>query len=244
MGATVITDLAGDYDGALINHNSCLYECMELPCPKVFTSHGPKHRLEWMVRGANCYVAVSQEVRAVWAGNGFRAGVILNPIDLDAFRPSSGPGTRVLSLCKSVDGMNMVKEATERLGWDFEACHYTENPRPTEEAIRECDVVVGVGRGVYEGLAAGKHVVCFDARGGVPKGEGVVTKDNIDKLAQRNCSGRFYARPLTVSDLADCISLGMDPSWGPKWAEENVNSRTQVDRYLSIVEEVRAAQAA
>lgn len=244
LGATVTQTPSGDYDAALVNHNTCLCMIQSLDIPKVYTSHGPTHRLEWMSPGADAYVAVSEEVAALWASNGYASTVIRNPVDLELYEPTTATTPKVLCLSKGAKAVEIVRDAADRLGWDFDHRHPSDNPGPSWEPMEAATHVVGVGRGVYEGLAAGKHVVCMDARGkdGRVMAEGVVTPDNIGTLVQRNCSGRTHGRHIGASDLADMLSLEMGTEWGREWAEEHVNAATQVDRYVEIVERVEAGK--
>lgn len=233
MGATIVSDTAGEYDGILVNHCTCLAAVGQNPAPKVFTSHGPAHMLEKMHLGADRYVAVSDEIAQL--NEARNPTVIMNPVDLDEFQPSEpNEVPSVLCLCKNMMGVEMTYRAAEAAGYTFNFLHRYERPGVAAEAMKGADIVVGVGRGVYEGLASGKKVVSFDARQEKPRGDGLVTEHNIIDLKRCNCSGRSYNRIMDVEDIRSTITCEQDTSWARPWAEENVAVVKQVDRYMEL----------
>jgi hypothetical protein len=237
----VITEPAGEYDLILVNHNTCLGMVQEIVGYKIYTAHGPAHRLEMPVMGADRYVTVSREAQARWMAEGFQCEVITNGINLKEFY--STPSTfekipRVLSMCKSPLAGQMVKDACKMLGYPCYDVHYTDKPEwDTATLMRNADVVVGCGRTAYEALACGRQVLVFDWRRQHegPRTDGWLRRDNIDEVRQFNCSTRCYSLHWYLNDLKQALEGYKPSSWGIEWAAENADIRHKVDQYLALI---------
>lgn len=227
-----------DFDVLLINHHPCLEILRHYKGRKIFTSHGPSHPLEWMVDGADKYVAVSEEVANKWWF--FKPDVIRNPIDTNRFKPEPKIETDqkvVLSLCKNVVGQDMVREACHRLGFQFDWAHRQSKPcNNVELAINRSDIVVTYGRGAYEALACDKPVLVFDARAGEVRADGWLRESNVRDLVRTNCSGRTNNLAWTVDDLTTNLGIPQASGWGPEWVKENHDVEVVVDEYLLLAQ--------
>lgn len=239
LGATVIQNppIHKDYELAIVNHMTCQGMLERLGCRKVYTQHGPTHRLEQALPGADVYVGVSEEVLATMAMRGLTPNLIRNGVDLGRFTPKKTNRDRpvVLSLCKNAMGRDMVKRACERAGYGFDSVHWADAPTfDVSDKMRDADIVVTYGRGAYEALACGKAVFVFDARSETPRGDGWLTKDNVADLVQYNCSGR--ARNITFDEdgLVDALLRWQPNDWGREWAERHHNIDAVATKYLSF----------
>jgi hypothetical protein len=69
---------------------------------------------------------------------------------------------------------------------------YIENKWDIEHDINDADLVVGIGRSLYDGMACGRTVVSYDKRpyrDAGHEGDGYLTKDTIHLSMHRNCTG-------------------------------------------------------
>ena len=226
-----------DFDLLIINQNLPMRALSRLSGYKIYTQHGPTHAAEFYPGGADSVVAVSEEVKAVLLRRGYSSRVIRNGINLERFYP--GPQEYdVLNLCKGTRGSEMVSRACENMGLSCVTVHYQNSPlNDVAQLMRKSDIVVSYGRGALEGLACGKKVLVFDARGKeAPRADGWVTQETVDELATHNFSGRTRNMEFDQTDLEAALS-GPAPSSGREWAEENVDIHSQAGKYLAYVEE-------
>ena len=250
---TELSDLMPPYDLIIVNHNTCLGMVQGIDGPKVFTSHGPAHKLERANYGADYYMAVSEEVRAVQAEAGFHGEVVRNPIDLDKFKPQDDIEKHpMLIMCKNVDAMRVARRACELADIAADVVHYEAAPADNvHEILPHYESVITSGRGVYEALACGCDVFIFDLRSGIMRGDGRVTRSNIKDLVQRNCSGRAIDRRWDgpkhlAEDLSSASAVRrIHPrvGWQRSWTEEHHDVRKNVEKYLAkaaVQEEVAA----
>ena len=232
----------GVFDGALINHKTCLHALRLSPCPKVFTSHGPGHELEWPEPGADAYVAVSPEIIRHWPGYDWRC--IPNGVDLDRFqaRGTQQDPPRVLSLCKNRLAGSMVAEACKRQGLPFRGVHYQDSPTwNVAGLIVQADLVVGSGRTAREGLACNRPVYVFDVRGQDrgPRADGWVMADNVDCLADANFSTRTADLPVTIEDLEQALRYPpANDGWSRGWVEKNSNVWACAKAYTQLIKDL------
>jgi glycosyltransferase involved in cell wall biosynthesis len=231
------------YDYLFINHNDCLEKINKvwggIGGVKIFTSHGIFPKLEQPKEGADCYVGISKEVQDHLKEKGFESEVIYNGVDCDRFKPKKKIRKnlkKVLSLCKqhgNTEANDMIKEACDRLGVEFEAVKGVWN---IEDKINEADLVVSLGRGAYESMACGRAVIVFDKRDYMDeaKGDGIVTKSNANELKKNNFSGRRYNKKFDVDKLVKELkkynqSMG---KFNREYALRHFNIKKQVDKYF------------
>jgi glycosyltransferase involved in cell wall biosynthesis len=180
-------DREQEYDLALVNHNICLEELAEWDIKRrIFTSHGPIPELEQPIPGADVYVAVSEEVHANLTSKGFFSHVIRNPIDTNYFTPAPvNPELRnILWMNNRAPNIELI----EKVSQGFEYRIQTGWADGVKENIQWADLVMTSGRGIYEALSCGKNVMVVNWCGV----DGMVTRENIEKLRTVNCSGRYY----------------------------------------------------
>ena len=97
-------------------------------------------------------------------------------------------------------GVGITENSIESLDIKFSCANKWVNAQQdVSEDIKDSDIVVSLGRGVYESMMCGRYVIVADERsyqGGLS--DGSVNKDNIDKMMYSNCSGRAYMFKPTI----------------------------------------------
>lgn len=229
-----------DYDLILANHNTVV----EQLCPYgyvVQTCHGTVPELEQPSPYADSYVSVTAEVRDHLRELGFDSELMLNGIDCHRFAPhvplSSELGN-VLSLCQSDEINAFIRECCEEIGVGFKACNkFTDNVWEVEKLINQADLVVGIGRSLYDAMACGRCVVSFDNRSYVNEaiGDGYLTAETIEKSIYHNCSGRGLHRTFTKEELIAELKRYRpeDGAWLRAYALKHLNIAKSAQRYLA-----------
>lgn len=208
-------------------------------CPVVQTCHSRYTGLELPIKGAKAYVSISEEIRDYLKGLKWSTTLLRNGCDLDRYYPATAlqATPRVLSICQGND--EMLRRACSVLKWQF-----TSVPKETgkriwhiEDLINQADIVVGIGRSLYDAMACGRVCISWDNRKLNPNcGCGYVTKENWHEFAKTNFTGRGFPRIETVRQL-----LGELRKYNPKdgadmreMAEEELDARKNAVRYLEL----------
>lgn len=228
------------YDLILANHNSVVSQLLN----KGFiiqTTHGIFSQLEFPNKLANAIVSISEEVKKFLETKGIENQLILNGINLDRFISTSllnDQLTNVLSLSQSEIANKKIQEACKILKLNFSKINKFTNPVfNIEEKINQADIVIGVGRSLYDAFACGRPCIVFDERsymGG--KGDGYLTKENIYKSIQNNCSGRYFNYHFSTEDLVYELNKfhKLDGQYLREFAVKNLNIKAAVSSYLEI----------
>ena len=226
-----------EYDLILINHNSCLKAVKDIKGFKIFTSHGIFEGLEEPFEGADRYVAINEEV----AGHhDFIMKIIRNGIDCERYKPVvplNDEPKRLLCLSHGKQAQDNVKRACEEIGIEFMLLD--RDTFNVEDYINRADIVVSLGRGVYEAMACGREVIVYDNREYADNyADGIVRSGNIDEIVKNNCSGRRYKLDWGVSDIINAIAK-YNPNHGlfnREYALKHFDIKQQVDKYLELYE--------
>lgn len=227
---------SGRYDLGILNHNNCLTFLRTQNVDKIiFTSHGVIPQPEWPVEGADVYVGVSEEVvedmKIRWDVDGI---VIRNPIDTEKFRPTKALSPSLQKVLFLSNYGWTVKEVLEvaTKDYDFLWVGGEDRREEVERWLNWADLVVGLGRSVYEAMSCGRNVVVYDYQGG----DGFVTPESILEFRKRNCSGRTNHIKYTADEFHDELEK-YDPVQAGRLRDyvlhEN-NVRLIVDQYLSL----------
>lgn len=232
------------YDLILANH--CTVAAALSPFGYVIqTCHGVKPKLEQPTHHADAYVSISEEVQLHLSSRGFKSSLIYNGIDCERFRaykPISEKLTSVLSLCQS-DSMNdFLKQVCQIKGIAFTACNkHVENVWNIEELINSADLVVGIGRSIYDAMACGRCVIIYDSRDYMKEalGDGYLTEDIISSALKYNCSGRCFKKTFTQETFIEELEKydSSDGKWARNYALKYFNIQKNVADYISIYEE-------
>lgn len=209
-------------------------------CPVVQTCHSAFTRLEYPIKGARAYISISEEIQLYLKVRGFQTDIIRNGIDLNRYCPKKSLNAipQVLSICQGDD--SLLQDACDKLGWRFKSVPKEVGSRiwHIEDMINESDIVVGIGRSLYDAMACGRACISWDNRKLNPfTGCGYVTADNWYSCAKTNFTGRGFPQIATVDGLVAELKK-YNPADGKvmrSFAETELNVRKNVKRYLALV---------
>lgn len=227
------------YDLILANHNTCVEALVG--CGFIIqTCHGIFPKLEQPSPYANFHVSISDEVQNHLALKNFPSVLILNGIDTEKFYPKNKINkviTNVFSLCQSDEANNFIKKNCDILNLNFSSINKNSNPVwNVEQLINEADLVIGLGRSVYEAMACGRPVLIYDYREYSESfADGYVTNILASSLVN-NCSGRFYKIKLTDEMIRNEI-LKFDHRDGDilrKFVIDNMDIKITVNKYIDL----------
>ncbi len=229
------------YDLILANHVPVV-ERLFLHGFTIQTCHGALVELEQPSPYADAYVSVTEEVHNHLKELGFDSDIMLNGIDCERFspkRPLQKELTNVLSLCQSDESNTFLRECCESIGVNFSSCNkHTDNVWAIEEEINKADLVIGIGRSLYDAMACGRCVLSFDNRDYVNQalGDGYINKDNISESIKNNCSGRRFRKQFTKESLVEELRKynPNDGQWAREYALEHLNMKKSAERYISL----------
>lgn len=229
------------YDLILANHNTVVEQLWPYGYT-VQTCHGTVPELEQPSPFADKFVCVTEEVREHLHNKGVDADLILNGIDCKRFAPETPIHpylTSVLSLCQSDTANDFIRMCCESIGASFLSCNkFTDNVWEIEKAINKADLVVGIGRSLYDAMACGRCIISYDNRDYVKQsiGDGYITSENIGKSIRHNCSGRGLRKTFTKEEfIAELKKYNpSDGQWAREYALEHLNMAVAAKRYLSF----------
>ncbi len=189
------------YDILIANGNKTLSFFADKADIKIFVSHGILPKLEQPVLGADIYLAVSEEVADNLKRLGFDCkGILRNPIDLHKFTSAITTNKKLKNIaffCR-----RRVFPFIKEIEKDFNVIQVGHPPiYNTQQALLGSDLVVALGRSVYESMALGKNVVVSGNNSGrsgvVEMMDGFVTPDRFLEYRKNNCSGRYNSIEVT-----------------------------------------------
>ena len=233
----------GRYDLILANHATCIRK-LHLHGFIIQTCHGIAPRLEQPHAFADYHVSVTEEVKGHLLAKGYESEVILNGIDCRRFapvKPISPTLTSVLSLCQSDELNAFLKGCCEDAGLRFMSLNkHTDDVWEVEKRINEVDMVIGIGRSLYDAMACGRCVISYDRRSYMNEdvGDGYLTADNVEQSIARNCSGRSFRKRFNAEEfVAEMMRYNpADGEWARAYALSSLNIEKVVDAYLAICE--------
>ena len=208
-------------------------------CPVVQTCHSRYTGLELPIKGAKAYVSISEEIKDYLSGLKWSTTLLRNGCDLNRYYPAKPLRNtpRVLSICQGDD--ELLRRACSVLKWEFTSVPKDVGSRiwHIEDLINESDIVVGIGRSLYDAMACGRVCISWDNRKLNPNcGCGYVTMENWHEFAKTNFTGRGFPRIETVRQL-----LGELRKYNPKdgadmreMAEEELDARKNAVKYLEL----------
>jgi hypothetical protein len=160
------------------------------------TMHGVLRGIEEPSVFADLYVSVSPYIQEFYKKQGFESKVIMNGINCRRFKPKKELRhklTSVLSLCQSKKSNRFISKCCKKIGVKFTKFDkIVDNKWNIEDEINEADLVVGIGRSLYDGMACGRTVISYDKRSYRDpghEGDGYLTKDTVRQSMYRNCAG-------------------------------------------------------
>lgn len=209
-------------------------------CPVIQTCHSAYTDLELPVKGVSVCVSISEEIQKHLQVRGYESGIIRNGVDLQRYcsRKPLRAVPKVLSICQGDD--TLLCEACAKLGWEFNSVPKATGERiwHIEDLINDADLVVGIGRSLYDAMACGRACVSWDNRKLNPfNGCGYVTADNWYLYAKTNFTGRGFPQIYTVEGLVTELRK-YNPSDGVvmrTFAEKELDALKHAQKYLSLL---------
>ncbi len=194
----------GVFDLILCSSNAALREIGRFKGRKIFISHGILPELEQPVKGADIYIAVSEESAKNCKTKGFPVSkIIRNPIDCDGLHSSACQGE--LKTIAFFDRRRNFAFVDEIKKCGFEVLEIGRPPTlKPEEHIMKADLVVARGRGAYEAMAMGKNVIVSgnnSGRSNVELMDGFVDDETFFRFRQNNLSGRYSQIQVSSVDV-------------------------------------------
>lgn len=235
------------YDLILANHNTCIKEVYNMGFT-IQTCHGIFPKLEQPSIFADGYVSISNEIQNYLSGLGYNSILIKNGINLNRFKPTKNLNQnikKILSLCHSDLANDLIQDSIDSNGLDIELIIFNKYKNPIwniENYLNEADLVIGIGRSLYDAIACGRPVICFDARNDYMDsfGDGYLV-ENIYGSINFNCSGRFSKKVFDKNDIFQEILKykSTDGFFLRKFAENELSIENSVDLYLDYYNKIK-----
>lgn len=208
-------------------------------CPVIQTCHSAFTNLEFPINGARAFISISEEIQLFLQVRGYHTELIRNGIDLNRYcsKKPLNKIPKVLSICQGDD--SLLKEACNKLGWQFKNVPKEVGSRiwHIEDLINDSDIVVGIGRSLYDAMACGRVCISWDNRRLNPfTGCGYVTNDKWYDFAKTNFTGRGFPTIHTLDGLITELKK-YNPSDGAimrSFAEKELDVRKNVIKYLRL----------
>jgi glycosyltransferase involved in cell wall biosynthesis len=231
------------YDLIISNHKNVV----SYLCWKGFTiqtCHGKIPPIEQPSPKADLHVGISEEIKKHVMSLGYDCYTILNGIDCSRFYPQKPINTElkvVLSLCQGDEAHQFVKECCDQLNIRFiRADKAKDNVFNIENTINEADLVVGIGRSIYDSMACGRCVISYDYRvyNNKPLGDGYISKEKIENSIKDNFIGRNSGLNFTHSLFIEELKKYKKEDGGHlrEFAEKELNIDLQVQKYIQLYE--------
>jgi len=228
------------YDLIIANHKPVIEHLCQFGCI-VQTCHGKFFKLESPSKYADKIVTISEEVNNYVESLNFKSTVIKNGIDCSRFSSSNEINNElevVLSLCQSDEANNFIKECCEDINLDFISVNkFKENIWEVEKIINKADLVVGIGRSLYDSMACGRAVISFDKRSYSDAiGDGYLNRENIHQSISYNCSGRYSQNTFTKKTFIEELKKykKSDGEYFREFALNELNVESQTAKYLNL----------
>jgi len=243
----VITDY---YELCICNHNSIVRYLTgyknKIGCLVCFI-HGVAPTLEQPIPGADAYIAISREVKDYIERLGFKvADILYNFVDLQRFRPTTKINDRVRSiyyLSNYHTVIELLHGVCNKRGIALitSAQHREQVGMFVEKIMDHVDVVVTLGRGIYESMAMGRAAFIGDRSLFINEmwADGFATRATFPESIKYNCNGKRYRVPFTAEflesqiDTLYCAQLGNDSRL---LAEEYLDVDKAIDRILRLAD--------
>jgi len=194
-----------NYDLILTAHNSTV-ESLYHKGPTIQICHGTIPELEQPSSYADFHVGITEEVCESLSNKGYDNELILNGIDTNQktpYKPLNEKLKVVLSLCQSEEANKLLESICKELKLEFIYFNKHKNPIfNIEQEINKADMVIGLGRSIFDAMACGRPCIVFDNRYyNGNKADGYLHPHLFDKFIKNNCSGRYHNYEFTKEDI-------------------------------------------
>ena len=220
----------GQYDLILDNHN--VLDISRFIGPVVHTCHGIIDAERPMSNVIN--VAVSERVAQHWK----LKYIIKNGIDCCRFNIRTQPNkvlTNVLSLCASDTADDVLRSICEKRGYNLTTTVGKE-VFAVNDLINQNDLVVGVGRSLYDAMACGRPVISFDDRWYLSRmhGLGYVTPEMVRNNQDNMTGNGHYLTEDQLYNEFDKYNPG-DGLLNQRFIQAEMNVSTKLNEYIDVI---------
>lgn len=234
-----------DYDLILASHRTTVRKLYKNG-PIVQICHGIFPEEEQPSPFADYHIGISEEVSRHLSFLEYPNQVIPNGIDTEHFKPENPVNPRlrsVLSLCQSEHANAVLRDICAKENLEFNCIDKNRNPRfDVSGDINKADLVVGIGRSVYDAMACGRPCVIYDNRHyNGNRGDGYLHPAKFPEFVKRNCSGRYLNKHFSEQELTDEIRK-YNPDDGAllrSLALKNLNIDAVATQLLRSLERIR-----
>jgi len=239
-GARLLDDeIKDEYDLVIMNGNPCLSRAPR-SAYKIFISNGVLPPPEQPILGADKYVSISEEVQDSLRQKGYGSFLIRNGIDCERFKPTRQINKKLKNVLLLSNKQNprtkefiAIEEACKELKVNLICCglQFGTSVFETEEFINISDLVISLGRGVYEAMATGRNVICADYQGM----DGFIDEQTYLEARKNNCSGRRFKMSITKETIIKELKK-YNPSQGKKNRELILKDQNIYDTALDYLD--------
>ena len=236
-----------NYDIIFANHTSTIDSLIKQhPRSKIIqTCHGIFPKLEQPYSGIKRHISITKEVENHLKNKNIDSELIYNCVDLNRFRPNkpiSDKLINVLSLVQDNTALSIIRQACKILNLNLmQLSKAHKSILNIEDAINNADLVITIGRGVYESMSCGRNVISFDCRGyhtKIPQGHGLLTStEYIDEAILDNFSGRKNQKNMNLITLVNEMKK-YSPEYGNvcrEYALKHFCVKDVVNKYISLI---------
>ena len=233
------------YDLILANHTSTINKLLTYYDKRIIiqTCHGIYSYLEQPVIKLNKFVCVSKEIQDHLKRKNLSSELILNGIDCERFSPKNKINNElktILSMVQDNRALSVIIDVCKELNINLiQHSKVHKQIFNIEDAINMSDLVITVGRGVYEALSCARNVITYDSRRyytNRPMGYGLLTSnESINEGSKDNFTGRNNKLYMNRDDLKNEI-LKYDSKYGVmgrKYVLDNLNIKDNIEKYLA-----------
>lgn len=177
-----------DFDLLLITHNTCLQKLTHHKGYKIFFCHSPYQEIEFPKEGADHYVFVTKEIQEKFPEIK-NSSVIPTGYNLadHTFKYKDKRKTILMFEYHPNNYVNIFMNTCKKEGMIGEIyCRKNMFPSTITQMLQTYDIICATGRTANEALLSGNPTIVFNHFGC----GGLITKDNYEKLAISNFTGR------------------------------------------------------
>ena len=252
----IVTEIADKYDLLILQHKNIVDEIIKLEV-EGFKIYNVSVVLDYFDKnyfpnelktfeGLDVLITLTTESQNILE---VESKLIFWGIDCNRFSPKAPirkDNPRILSMVRSESANEMIKQAcnilnVEFISWlkpyDYESFTEQGSVDNVQDWINKSDIVIGIGRAVYETMACGRQPIIFDDRWYQGNcGDGIVTPDNIENFISCNCSGRYTDNRFDASTLAFELQK-YNPDYSEffrEFALKNLNIVNTADKVIEI----------